>query len=49
MKIINNMIDIFLEVELYKNSEKGKKDKELLEKYLLEHGTSIKNEKIISS
>jgi len=50
MKQVDNILGILLGVEIYCNSEKHKKNKEKLDKYLKEHGkpiNSVKNEKSI--
>ena len=41
MNFIKDFENIPLEVEIYKNSEKGKKHKQYLEEYLKEHGKVI--------
>jgi hypothetical protein len=41
MNILNNLVDIFIECELYENSKKGKNDRKLLNEFLEKHGTPI--------
>ena len=48
MNLINDILDILDQVKLYKNSEKGKEDKKLLDDYIKKFGKPIeKNTKVI--